>query len=303
MRWTGRDCLTERFRVSGQAAGMDRTAGGMEDVVVFAALAWEARAALDALQGVEVLGARSWRGYLGDGATARVVQIGVGLDRAARWAADVGPAGLYLSCGCAGALEPGLRAGDLVVADRVLGLDPTGRVVSDVSLEPADLVAWSLARALRVRVGAIASSSVLLHSADAKREAARHGALVVEMESGAVVAAARDRGVACAVVKIVLDEAADAIGFPGGDGIWGCATAHPLPTMVDPETGELDVARGVAALALRPRWWPRAVRLARQQRIAERGLRQYLGLLFSAGLDALGQSPQGVARTRGALVG
>jgi adenosylhomocysteine nucleosidase len=258
----------------------------MEDVVVFAALAWEAGAALDALQGVEALGARSWRGYLGDGATARVIQIGVGLDRAARRAADVGPAGLYLSCGCAGALAPDLRAGDLVVADRVLGLDATGRVVSDDSLEPAALAAWSLARSLRVRVGAIASSSVVLHSADAKREAARHGALVVEMESGAVVRAARDRGVACTVVKIVLDEAADAIGLPGGD-------------VVDPETGELDVARGVAALALRPRWWPRAVRLARQQRIAERGLRKYLGLLFSAGLDALGRGPQ----PRGALVG
>jgi len=88
----------------------------------------------------------------------------------------------------------------------------------------------------------------------------------------------------------VLDEAGDAVGFPGGE-------------VVDPETGEIDVARGVAALAIRPRWWPRAVRLARQQRIAERRLRRYLGLLFSAGLEALGRGPHADVRARGALVG
>ena len=260
----------------------------MEDVVVFAALAWEARAALDALQGVEAQGARSWRGFLGDGAAVRVLQIGVGLDRAERRAAEASTAGFYLSCGCAGALDPVLRAGDLVVADRVLPLDRKGRVGAAMPVEAEALADWSAARGLALRVGATASSPILLRSAAAKRDAARHGALVVEMESAAVVAAARARGVRCAVVKVVLDEAADAVGFPGGD-------------VVDPETGEIDVARGVAALALRPHWWPRAARLARQQRIAERRLRQYLALLFSAGLEALGRSPR--VRARGALVG
>jgi hypothetical protein len=63
----------------------------MEDVVVFAALSWEARAALDALQGVEPLGPRRWRGFLGDGAAVRVLQIGVGLERAERRAAEPMP--------------------------------------------------------------------------------------------------------------------------------------------------------------------------------------------------------------------
>jgi adenosylhomocysteine nucleosidase len=251
----------------------------MEDVVVFAALGWEARAALDALQGVEPLGLRSWRGFLGDGAAVRVLQIGVGLDRAERGAAAAADAGLYLSCGCAGALDPTLRAGDLVVADRVMPLDRTRRLGTAVAVDADALEGWSRARGIAVRVGAVASSPVLLHSTDAKRDAARHGALVVEMESAAVAAAAHARGVRCAVVKVVLDEAGDAVGFPGGE-------------VVDPETGEIDVARGVAVLALRPRWWPRAARLARQQRIAERRLRQYLALLFSAGLDALGRSPR-----------
>jgi adenosylhomocysteine nucleosidase len=251
----------------------------MEDVVVFAALAWEARAALDGLQGVEPLGVRAWRGFLGDGAAVRVLQIGVGLDRAERRAADAADAGLYLSVGCAGALDPTLRAGDLVLADRIVPLDRTGRIRAAVPVDPTGIAVWSMARGIAVRVGSVASSPVVLGSADAKRDAARHGALVVEMESAAVAAAARARGLPCAVVKVVLDEAGDAVGFPGGE-------------VIDPETGDMDVARGVAALAVRPHWWPRAVRLARQQRVAERRLRQYLALLFSAGLEALGQGPR-----------
>lgn len=260
----------------------------MEDVVVFAALAWEARAVLDALQGVEHLRDRVWRGYLGDGAAVRVLQIGVGLDRAERAAAEASGAGLYLSCGCAGGLVPGLRAGDLVIGDRILVLDRAGRMLRDVATDATALAAWSAARGLDARVGAIASSPVVLPTGDAKRDAATHGAVVVDMESAAVATVARERGVRCAAVKVVLDEAGDAVGFPGGE-------------VVDPETGEIDVRRGVTALALRPQWWPRAVRLARLQRVAERRLRAYLAVLCSAGLDAFGLTP-GVGLSR-ALVG
>jgi adenosylhomocysteine nucleosidase len=260
----------------------------MEDVVVFAALAWEARAVLDGLQGVEALGRRVWRGYLGDGAAVRVLQIGVGLDRAERAAADAAGARLHLSCGCAGALAGGLRAGNLVLADRIVGLDASGHVGADLRAEASALAAWSAARAIPVRVGAVASSPIVLSSPVAKRAAADTGALVVEMESAAVADAARRRGIPCTVVKVVLDEAGDHVELPGGD-------------VVDPETGELDVARGVAALAFRPRVWPRAFRLAVQQRIAKRALRDYLAVVFSAGLDALGLEPR--TPQRSALVG
>jgi nucleoside phosphorylase len=258
----------------------------MEDVVVFAALAWEARAALDGLQGVEALGRRAWRGYLGDGAAVRVLQIGVGLDRAEQAAADAWGARLYLSCGCAGGLAGGLRAGDLVLADRIVALDVDGEPTGEIAAESRPLATWSAARAIPVRVGAIASSPVLLASPAAKRAAGAR-ALVVEMESAAVANAARRRGIPCTVVKVVLDEAGDPVDLPGGD-------------VIDPETGDLDVARGVAALAFRPRVWPRALRLAMQQRVAERALRAYLAVVFSAGLDALAAEPR---LRRSALVG
>ena len=262
----------------------------MEDVVVFAALGWEARAALDALQGVEALGPRLWRGYLGDGAAVRVLQIGVGLDRAERAAAEAAAAGLYLSCGCAGALAGGLRAGDLVLADRLVALDRDGRACGEIALEPRPLATFAAARGIALRVAGVASSPVVLASAGAKGEAARHGAIVVEMESAAVARMARERGVACAVVKVVLDEAHDAVGFPGAE-------------VVDAETGEVDVARAARALAVRPDWWPRAARLARRQRVAERRLRDYLAVVFSAGLQAFGRGPRPLGSVRSALVG
>src|SRR5258706_1572134 len=167
----------------------------MEDVVVFAALAWEARAALDGLKGVETLGPRIWRGYLGDGAAVRVLQIGVGLERAERAAAEVAAAGLCVSCGCAGALTGGLHAGDLVLADRIVPLDRSGHPLGDLVLDPRPLAAFSAARGIALRVGPVASSPVVLASCEAKRDAARQGALVVEMESAAVVRMARERGV------------------------------------------------------------------------------------------------------------
>jgi adenosylhomocysteine nucleosidase len=251
----------------------------MADAVLFAALGWEAGAALDALQGVEPVGPRRWRGYLGDGAEVRVLQVGIGLDRAERAVGEAGRAGLYLSCGCAGALVPGLSAGDLLVADRIVALDRSGRAVREFPLAAERLVRWSRARGVAVRVGSAASSPVVLPTRAAKRAAARHGALVVEMESAAVARAAAERGASCAVVKVVLDERDDAIGFPAVDA-------------VDPATGDLDVVRGVRALVVRPHWWPRAVRLARRHRVAERRLREYLGVLFSAGLDALDPAPR-----------
>src|SRR5262249_18503898 len=167
---------------------------------------------------------------------------------------------------------------DLVIGERILMLDPSGGISREIATDAAPLAAWSAARELRARVGTIASSPVVLTTGDGKRDAAAHGAVVVDMESAAVATVARERGVRCAAVKVVLDEAGDDVGFPGAE-------------VVDPATGEIDVRRGVKSLALRPRWWPRAMRLARQQRIAERRLRAYLAVLCSAGLDAFGIAP------------
>src|SRR5262245_23383832 len=145
----------------------------MVDVVVFAALGWEARAALDALQGVETDGPRRWRGYLGDGGDVRVFQVGVGPERARMAANAVPDARFFVSAGCAGALASGLRAGDIVLADRLHVIDAAGAVVDDIALGTPRLSAWAEARGIAARVGGVVSSPVLLDERQAKLRAGR----------------------------------------------------------------------------------------------------------------------------------
>src|SRR5436305_1686895 len=84
------------------------------------------------------------------------------------------------------------------------------------------------------------------------------GALAVEMESGALAAAARARGIPFAALRVVLDGAGEAL--PAELGV------------IDEATGEVRAGRALAAMALHPRLWPAAARLARRQRSAARRL-------------------------------
>src|SRR5215510_10710990 len=99
----------------------------MEDVVVFAALPWEARAVLPGLSAPERMGATEWRGHLGDGATCRVLTTGIGAAGAAA-AERVAAGRLTVVVGCAGAAASDLRAGDLVVGTAVATIGGSERV-------------------------------------------------------------------------------------------------------------------------------------------------------------------------------
>src|SRR5439155_127960 len=78
-------------------------------------------------------------------------------------------------------------------------------------------------------------------------------------------AAARARGVPFAALRAVLDAAGEALPA-GGD-------------VIDEASGEVRAARALAAIALRPRLWPVAGRLARQQRVAARRLAAIMAAL------------------------
>jgi hypothetical protein len=111
----------------------------------------------------------------------------------------------------------------------------------------------------------------------AKADAARDGALVVEMESAAVAAEARTRGIPFIALRVVLDLAGQDVGALGD--------------AVDPVTGELRPRRMLAALGVRPWLWPVAARLGRQSRIAERRLRDVTAALLAAGMEGLVGGP------------
>ncbi|HYV58048.1 MAG TPA: hypothetical protein VE911_10900 [Candidatus Nitrosopolaris sp.] len=253
----------------------------MIDLAVFAALDFERRAITDGLRSVVPAGRGAWRGATAEGASCFVVQTGMGPRRAQNAAQAAPRAGTYLICGCAGALTPSLVPGDLVVADRIVPIDGQGSPLGSMAAETAGLLAWAGARGLSLQVGGIASSAIVLDSAAAKRAAARTGALVVEMESSAVAAVARERSIPFIGIRVVLDVAGQAVpaALLRGGGI------------VDEESGRLRPARAIARLAPRPWLWPTCARLARQQRLAERQLRALLVELFGeGGAGALGMT-------------
>jgi len=231
----------------------------MFDVAIFAALGWERRAVTGALRAVEPGGSsRTWSGRLADGASCLVVQTGIGPRRASLAAAAVPPAGAFLACGCAGALVDWLAAGDLVAADSVIALDAQGRPGERLPSVGAGLAAWAAGRGFRVHAGTLVASPAVLGTAAAKRALHATGALAVEMESGALAAAAQARGIPFAALRVVLDGAGEAL--PAG------------LDAIDEATGEVRAGRALAAIARRPRLWPGAGRLARRQRLAARRL-------------------------------
>jgi len=247
----------------------------MFDLAIFTALGWERRAVTAGLPG-EVAGAGpgTWVGRLGDGASCVVVQTGMGRERARTAAAALSPARVFLACGCAGGLVDWLQAGDLVVADRVDAVAADGGVSDRVGAHGLALVGWAASRGFRVHQGAVASTLGVLATRAAKAAAGAAGALVVEMESAAVAAEARGRGIPFVGLRVVLDHAAQGLPPPRG--------------VVDERTGELRAGRAVARLSIRPWLWPALGRLARQQQVAARKLGAFMAaLLREGGMEAV----------------
>ena len=95
------------------------------------------------------------------------------------------------------------------------------------------------------------------------------GALVVDMESGALAAVARDRGVPFHALRVVLDLADESLPFG--------------PDVVDERTGTVRMGRAIRELAP-PSRWPEVVRLLRGQRAAARALGELAQVIADEGL-------------------
>src|SRR5262245_17917080 len=256
----------------------------MEDVVVFAALPWEARAVLPGLSAPERMGTAEWRGHLGDGATCRVVATGIGAARAAA-AAERVPAGrLAVVVGCAGAAAEYLRSGDLVVATALAAIGGAERSSHPTQGAESMLAALD-SHGVQARGGTIGTVATLADTPVAKAVAATAGALAIDMESMPIATTVRRRGGMIAALRVVLDEADQAL---------------PIGGLGADETGQVSLLRAAAALAGRPDLWPAIARLARQRRLAQRRLRDAMAALCGGGLDAFGLAP---APRAGAAVG
>lgn len=190
---------------------------------------------------------RSFRFFEKDDAV--LVCGGIGVEAARRAAEAVialySPAVVY-SAGFAGALDPGLKVGDVVHPARVINAGDG----SSVSLSEGKGVLVSFA-------------SVASPEQKAKlRES--FGAQAVDMEASAVACAAEARGVDFAVVKAISDE----FDF----------TFPSLERFVDSD-GQFMEARFALFAALRPWFWPQVVQLASNGKRASRALCEWLGTI------------------------
>ena len=238
--------------------------------MVFAALPWERRAASRALgASASPIGPRTWPIRLA-GRSGVLVETGIGPSRARAAALAAPAAKAWVAMGCAGALVGWLRRGQGIVATEIVVLEADGRVAARMAAAGTPLAAMAARHGVRLLEGSVAGSPAVLATAEAKAAAAAaSGALVVDMESGALAEVARERAIPFHVLRVVLDAAGESLPFG--------------PDLIDERTGSLRMGRAILALAP-PARWPAAVRLVRGQRAAVRTLRAMARVLADDGM-------------------
>ncbi len=207
----------------------------MTSLLLLAATRWEA-VPLASRLGLTRAGTHHWSGRVA-GRAVTLRQTAMGAERTAAALAGAAP-GLLISTGFAGALQSGLRTGELIAEE----------------LFPCPEAAAALRRSgFPMHFGRLAHSDRVLADPEDKLSLGRStGALAVDMESSAVRAWAQARGTPALALRVILDEAAFA--FP-----------RDLPQSED----SLTLARYAAG---HPADWPRLAGLWLRQRQASKAL-------------------------------
>jgi 4-hydroxy-3-methylbut-2-enyl diphosphate reductase len=137
--------------------------------------------------------ARAVRRGLPSGAPARVAWVGMGARHAA---GALGTENAVAVAGFGGALDDGLRAGDVLVADEVRTAGP-----SFACAAPAELAKLIGELGVAVRTGPLFTADHVVHGAERRELAAK--ARAVDMETGPVAALAG--GHPLAAVRVIVD--------------------------------------------------------------------------------------------------
>ncbi len=180
---------------------------------------------------------------------------------AARAAAELLARGAtcLISFGLAGGLDPALRPGALVVPRAVVA--PDGDLATDAG--------WT-ARLGGATHDRLATADAVVVTVTAKRTLrAATGAVAVDLESGAVAAAARAAGVAFAVLRAVCDPADREL--------------PPAALLALDAGGAIGIGRVLGSLAARPDQLPLLLRLARDAARARAALIRRVGDIRRSG--------------------
>lgn len=198
---------------------------------------------------------------LAGGAALELGGIGpAAAQRAAQALAEAGASALA-AFGVAGALEAGLRNGDLLCPERVL--DEQGRIYATDSAWRARLLQRLAESGLPpARTAPLLTLPTALATPAAKRAARdREGAVAVDMESAAVAAVAAARGLPFLALRAIVDELHDPLPSALQAGIDAFGRPQPLALIA-------VLGRDPALLAHLPRWYVRMRRATRALRAA-----------------------------------
>jgi adenosylhomocysteine nucleosidase len=173
---------------------------------------------------------------------------------AARKLADAGAAGL-MSFGLAGGLDPGLRAGSIVLPHEVISRDGM-RFRATASWRRT--LSAAIARERLVAAGALLTTPVSIVAVADKAAAFREtGAVAVDMESVGVATVAAARDLPFIAARVIVDTAADAL---------------PRAVAAASRAGHLNMPRLIGGLVLAPQDLFALIGLARRYRVASRAL-------------------------------
>jgi nucleoside phosphorylase len=236
-------------------------------IAVFAALQWECRTVLTHLRQVRRVRLGPFTGWQGRGPRYEVwvVKTGMGVERAAAAVDAMGAAHgceLFVSTGCAGGLAPALRPGDLVIASAISG-DGTSSALTTAAAPRADAVRAAEAAGLHSIEGALLCSARVLGTASEKRAAAARGAVVVEMEGGAIAARAAAAAIPLLSVRAILDAAEHEVRLPA--------------TLMDPASGNLRPLALAGYVATHPGVVAELMAMQRMQSAARDSLERFFG--------------------------
>jgi hypothetical protein len=163
--------------------------------------------------------------------------------------------GLILSSGLAGALDPKLMVGDVVLDG------------------PKALVERLRTALPEAKVGPVQGSDVPIGSIAAKAEAWRSGMIAVDMESHIARRVAARHGLPCLVARVISD---------GAD-----RTLPPAALAGMRRDGGIAIGAVLASIALSPRQLPALIRTGRDAQTALRALRRLHHVLRGGGITRL----------------
>jgi len=158
-----------------------------------------------------------------------------------------------MTFGLAGALDPALAAGTIMLPGELISRDGARFVTCKAWRER---VAASLG--LEVSTGTLLTSARAIETPAEKAAAFRDtGAAAVDMESAAVAEVAAAHGLPFIAVRVIVDTAGDAL---------------PPAVVAASTAGRVEIGRLIAGLVAAPREIAELIRLARRYRMAMRSL-------------------------------